>query len=378
MSLDLSPAPGNWPMTAVTLRPITADDESDWNDLMAALHPLGNPKYAGHQMKYVAELRGHAVGLLCLSACAYHLADRDAYLGWSTEQRMMRQHFVVQNSRFLILPKVHRKNLASRILALCARRVCDDWRNRYGFSPLVLESFVDSTQFSGTCYKAAGWKQVGSSSGFRRDGEEFYVQDSHPKQIWIKLLDSCAREWLSAETMPEPWATQQLPLSPKRVAVRMGTKNLTSLFMTLQSIPDFRRAKSRRYPLGSCLAMILCGFLSGARTMEQCAAFAATLSQPQLQALRSWKNPKTGKCEAPRTTTLWRIASGVDAALLENTFLAWVSDQGMDLEAIAIDGKALRATLQNEDGGSFVVNAVNHSQSAPFFSSNSPTEKARK
>jgi len=104
---------------------ISDDEEGEWNELMSARHPLGNVQYAGHRIKYVAEHCGRAVGLICFSACAYRLADRDRWIGWTEEQAMGRRHFVVQNSRLLILPGEgsHRHNMASRIMGLCARRV---------------------------------------------------------------------------------------------------------------------------------------------------------------------------------------------------------------------------------------------------------------
>jgi len=99
------------------------DEEERWDELMRDVHPLGNAHFPGHSIKYVAELRGHAVALLCFSACAYHLADRDRHIGWNVEQSMQRRHFVVQNSRFLILSNQKRRNLASRVLSVCARQV---------------------------------------------------------------------------------------------------------------------------------------------------------------------------------------------------------------------------------------------------------------
>jgi hypothetical protein len=357
-------------MTSVRARPIRPEEEARWDELMADVHPLGNARFAGHRIKYVAEMRGHAVALLCFSGCAYKLADRDRHIGWTVEQAMQRRHLVVQNSRFLILSRQKRRNLASRVLSVCAGRIQRDWSGRFGYQPLMLESFVDPVHFRGTCYKAAGWKQVGSTRGFRRDGREFYRRDSHPKQIWLKALHPKAREWLRAEQMPEPWSSSQTPLPGKRVAVRLGTDGLSTLFMHLQSIPDFRRTNGRRYPIGCCLSIVVCAFLAGCKTIEECAEFAAGLTRAQLRTLRSWRNPKTGRYEAPRATTLWRVVAGVDAALLEDKINAWTSDLDMPLEAIAIDGKALRATLENDDGGAFAVNALNHSGSSPFFSSN--------
>lgn len=345
--------------------------------MMREVHPLGNAHFPGHRIKYVAEMRGHAVALLCFSACAYRLADRDRYIGWDTEQCMQRRHFVVQNSRFLILSDKKRRNLASRVLSVCAAQVGLDWPARFGFEPLLLESFVDPVHFSGTCYKAAGWRQVGLTRGFRRDGREFYSPDSHPKQIWVKPLRSKALEWLRAEKMPEPWSACEKPLPAKRVPDRLGVDGLHSLGAALREISDWRRTNGRQYPLSCCLSLLLCGFLAGCETLEQYVEFGATLTQVQLRALRSWKNPKTGRYEAPRKTTLWRITAGVDVKLFEEVVNAWLSDSNLSLDAIAIDGKALRATLNNKDGGSFAVNALNHRGSAPFFCRSSPQAKAR-
>jgi hypothetical protein len=377
MAIDTTPPRGPFQLTSITARAVKPEEQEQWDELMRQLHPLGNAHFPGHSIKYVAEMHGHAVALLCFSACAYHLVDRDRYIGWNVEQAVQRRHFIVQNSRFLILSNRKRRNLASRVLSVCARQVSLDWPRRFGFEPLMLESFVDPVHFSGTCYKAAGWQQVGFTRGFRRDGREFYRADSHPKQIWMKSLRSEARQWLRADRMPEPWSSFEKPLPSRRVADRLGVDGLLSLFGALQSIPDWRRTNGRRYPLSCCLSVLLCAHLAGCETIEQCAEFAATLTQPQLRALRSWRNPRSGLYEAPKETTLWRIAAGVDAELFEQKIKAWLCDQDMSLEAIAIDGKAFRATLQNKDGGSFAVNALNHSGSAPFFCSSSPTARVR-
>ena len=375
--MDLTPSPGPFHITSVTARPIIPSEEPEWDRLMDDVHPLGNAQFAGHRIKYVVEMREQTVALLCFSGCAYHLADRDRYIGWSVEQAMQRRHFVVQNSRFLILSKKKRKNLASRALSVCARRIQSDWSRLFGYCPLMLESFVDPVHFSGTCYKAAGWEQVGATRGFRRDSREFYSKDSHPKQIWMKPLEAEAREWLRSEEMPEPWRGAEMPLRNTRVADRLGVEGLRSLFERLQDIPDFRRTNGRRYPLACCLSIVTCAFLAGCKSIEECAEFAAGLTQPQLRTLRSWRNRRTNRYEAPKETTLWRVVSGVDAQLFEDKVSAWATDTGMSLDAIAIDGKAIRATQDNEDGGSFVVSAFSHSGSSPFFSKNSPMEKGR-
>jgi len=93
------------------------------------------------------------------------VAPRDKFIGWSDEQRLRNLHLVVNNARFLILPWISSKNLASKILSLVVKIVSSEWKNRYGYTPLLLETFVESQKFKGTCYKAANWTHVGITKG---------------------------------------------------------------------------------------------------------------------------------------------------------------------------------------------------------------------
>jgi len=360
-------------------RPILPEEEEKWNNMMAGRHPLGNPQMAGHRIKYIVERRGRPVGLVCFSACAYHLADRDRWIGWTFEQAIQRRHLVVQNSRFLVLPCEgdHKRSFASQILACCTRRLCADWLERFGYPVLLLETFVDPAHHRGTCYLASGWTVAGSTRGFRRDGREFYCADSTPKDIWVRPLRADARDLLRAPELPADLAQFERPLPPKRVAARLGFNGLRSLFMTLQALPDPRRRQALRYPLGCCLSILTCAVLAGCKGVRECAEFADTLTQPQLDALRSWRNPKTGRFEAPGFTTLWRVANAVDAHQFEQTVTQWFRDEDRLPEAIALDGKVLRGTLLNEDGGSCVVSAVSH-QGSLFFSIRSSLSRKEK
>ena len=378
MPISTTPTGHSLQLTRVSVRPVLPDEKDDWNSLMQDVHPLGNAKFSGHQIKYVAEHRGRAVALACFSGCAYHLADRDRWVGWSNEQAIQRRGFVVQNSRFLILLDEKRQNLASRVLALLAKRVPMDWQARFGFAPLLLETFVDPVHFRGTCYKAAGWTRAGATRGFRRDGKEFYSKDSYPKEIWMKPLRKDARELLRAEMLPDELRPFEKELPGKQVAKRLGFEGLRSLFSVLRTIEDTRRTNGRQYPLGCCLSIVVCAVLAGCKGMRECAEFGASLTQKQLEALRSWKNSRTGRYEAPRYGTLWRITSAIDSAEFERLVMGWFRDEQRLPEAIALDGKVLRGTLQNEDGGACVVSAVSHPDT-PFFSiSSSLVRKARR
>jgi hypothetical protein len=146
----------------------------------------------------------------------------------------------------------------------------------------------------------------------------------------------------------------------------------------LQQIRDPRGGQGKRHPLGCCLSLVACAVLAGCKGLRECATFADALTQPQLAALRCWKSPRTGRYVAPKYSTLWRTVAGIDAVEFERTVNQWFQDEGLLPEAIAIDGKTLRATVLNEEGESCAVSAVSH-QGTPLFSTRfSLTRRARR
>jgi len=378
MAISTEPTGQAVQVSRVRVRPIASGEESEWDRLMDSHHPLGNAQFAGHRIKYVAECGARAVALLSFSSSAYHLADRDRWIGWSQEQAMRRRHFVVQNSRFLMLPGDRPKNLASRVLSRCVRRLSDDWQRRFGFAPALAETFVDPVQFRGTCYKAAGWTEVGRTRGFRRDGREFYREDSTPKDIWVRPLRPEARELLRADSLPVDLRAYEKALPGKRVAARLGCKGLRSLFTALHQINDPRGGQGKRYPLGCCLSILVCAVLAGCKGVRECAQFAANLTQLQLQVLRCWRHPRTGRYEAPKYNTLWRVARDIDAEQFEHTVRQWSRDEKCLPTALALDGKVLRATLQNEDGAAAAVSVASHPGSPLFSVRSSLPQRARR
>lgn len=142
-----------------------AADSSLWNELIERYHYLRYTPLPGAQLRYLAAARGRLVAALGFGAAAWKVAARDNFIGWTPLLRARRLHLVVNNARFLILPWVRSKNLASTLLALAAKRLPEDWQARYGYRPVLLETFVDSHRFRGTCYRAANWIHVGQSQG---------------------------------------------------------------------------------------------------------------------------------------------------------------------------------------------------------------------
>jgi hypothetical protein len=136
-----------------------------WRSLVASYHYLGYTPFCGAQLRYLIECSSGTLGALGFAASAWACAPRDAHIGWDAETRKARLHLVVGNARFLILPQVRVKNLASHVLSGVARRLASDWQAAYGYAPVLAETFVETGRFSGASYKAANWIRVGQTKG---------------------------------------------------------------------------------------------------------------------------------------------------------------------------------------------------------------------
>lgn len=158
-----------------------------WNQLIDRYHYLGYKSLAGAQIRYLIRCSNGLLAALSFSASAWKIAPRDKWIGWNDQQREERLHLIVNNSRFLILPWIQSRHLASKILALCARRLRADWLIRYGYKPVLLETFVEKNKFSGASYLAANWRCVGQTKG--RGKKDFYHLYQLPiKDIWLYPL----------------------------------------------------------------------------------------------------------------------------------------------------------------------------------------------
>ena len=179
------PAPLNVPAQAGEVRGLalikveTLDQMRLWNEMMAGEHPQGAGPLVGAQMRYLIDSEHGWLGGLGFAAAALRLADRDRWIGWDTPTRAQHQHRIVGMSRFLIRPWVRCHNLASRVLGMAARGIAEDFQLQYGYRPWLLESFVDTEHFAGTCYQAANWLAIGHSQGRGRQDR----QHQHTKSI---------------------------------------------------------------------------------------------------------------------------------------------------------------------------------------------------
>lgn len=172
-----------------------SQDVSLWNEYVERFHPLGYKRPFGTRMRYFIRSGTLILGCILLAGAAKAIAARDQWLGWETPIRQRNLPWVVNNTRFLIFPYIHIAHLASHVLGQLARRVAVDWQQRWGFSPLLLETFVDPAHYAGTCYRAAGWELLGKTSGRGLARSEKLYQ-SGPKLIFVKPLHQDFRKQL--------------------------------------------------------------------------------------------------------------------------------------------------------------------------------------
>jgi hypothetical protein len=182
-------APLNW-------RQVQKKSESSlWNEYIERYHYLGHKPLPGAQLRYLVHSGEHLVALLGFGAAAWQTAPRDRFIGWSHQQRKRNLHLIVNNARFLILPWVQSKNLASMILAKAAKILPNHWQQRYNYRPLLLETFVEKQRFRGTCYKSANWTLLGQTKGRGKLGPA--GKQSVPiKDLWVYPLHRHFRDLL--------------------------------------------------------------------------------------------------------------------------------------------------------------------------------------
>ena len=207
-----------------------------WNSLLLDEHPRGAGPLVGRQLRYLIGSEHGWLGALGFAAAALHLQARDRWIGWDLETRQAHLDRMVGLSRFLIRPSVQCRNLASRVLGLAMARLAQDFERRYGYRPWLVETFVDTTQFTGTCYRAANWIRVGSSQGRGRQDRENAKAESI-KDIYVHVLAADFRERLGigaeaglgplpldADLDPQAWAQREFggaPVGDQRLSQRL-------------------------------------------------------------------------------------------------------------------------------------------------------------
>lgn len=181
---------------SLTLRRVDGATNSRlWNEYIERYHYLGYTPLAGSQMRYFVFEGERLLALLSFGASAWKLAARDRFIAWDEARRQKNLQLVVNNARFLILPWIQSKGLASKILSLVARQLPNDWHERYGYRPVLLETFVETPRHLGTCYRASNWVNVGKTAG-RGKKCPTHRQIIPIKEIWLYPLRQNFRDIL--------------------------------------------------------------------------------------------------------------------------------------------------------------------------------------
>lgn len=342
----------------LTVRLLRQVERPEFDRLLENQHYLASARLAGQTLRYVAELDGQWVALLTFSAAAFHLKLRERWIRWSPRQCARRLHFVVNNSRFLVLPERARyPNLASRVLGLCLRRLSADWETHWQHPVLVVESFVDESRYRGTCYRACGFEAVGPTEGFARASRDFYQEHGQPKQLYLRALRPGARNLLRRGRLPRDLAEHEEKITGP-CPFRAG--QLGSLLERFRLLHDGRRGHGLRHRQPFVLACAAIATLMGSCGYQAFEDTCKKFTQRQLKALGCQLN-KHNRYAAPSDTTFFRVLNRLAPAAFAAVVGAWFLEQDPAVLArLAVDGKVLRGSGRADGQPLQLLSAVSH------------------
>jgi len=356
---------------AITVR-VSREAEHAWFDsLMTEHHYLGAGRPVGDYLRQVVELNGRVVALLVWGPACYALKDRDQWISWSVPQRLERLKLIVQNRRFLVLAqKGQSPNLASQAMGAALRALPGQWRERFGYRPLLAESFTDPEAHAGTCYKASNWEAVGHSAGYRRHRADFYVANDRPKRLWLRSLVPDARQRLRAAQLPADCHAGLLATPSGTLPVNAA--QMSSLLEVFRRAPDPRDSNAR-YRIGPVLTLIAMALLAGRREIAEIARFATTLTQPQRRRLGlPVKQGTRAFHEVPGYGVFYQVLTRMDPEAFATRLNEWLQGRAGTLpQALALDGKMIRDHIglltlaQHEDGAPQAVAVYDQKEGTP-------------
>lgn len=179
----------------VCVRPIQPEERLGWRVYMERYHPLGDRPIVGEHLLYAAFIADELVALVGWAAAAFRAPLRETWVGWDEATKRRRLHLVTNNIRFLILPWVKVRHLASKILAMNVRRLAADWEQAWNHPVYLAETFVDTSRYQGTCYRAANWLHLGQTAGRAKRGNQ-YLFGATKKALFVYPLVRHARRLL--------------------------------------------------------------------------------------------------------------------------------------------------------------------------------------
>ena len=315
------------------------------NGWLEAEHFPGEFKPIGHSLIQIIREDGQAVAVIQWAACAYHLKDRGAWIGWSALTCAKRRNLVVNNVRFPVLESARRPNPASKSLAHAVRALPGHWQENSGCEPLLCETFTDIESHAGTCYKAAGWIPLGLTEGNRRQRAEFYVPNERPEKLWIKALHPEAKTRLCAPVLDPVHAAGET--CGKGAPLPVKAPQLQPPAKALNQVPD-PRSKSRQHRIGPLLCLVAPGILCGGTNLNAILRHARRLTQAQRRLLgvlgrRYRADSKIWIYRVPDYGTFRKLLRDLDLDAFGRVLTAWLGAHRGALPApLALDGKTVR------------------------------------
>lgn len=309
--------------------------------LLGDKHPLGSAVAVGDFLRQAVVRGDRWVALLVWGPAALKLKDRERWVGWSAAFAAERLKLVVQNRRYLLLHvKGEAPNLASQALAAACRALPGQWESRFGYRPLLAESFTDPESYAGTCYKAGGWEPVGTTEGNSRHRADYYIANQRPKRLWIKELEAGAK----AKALAVPLAAEHAAalVAPVTGLLPLNKAQRLSLLEVLRRGPD-PRGKNIRFRIGPVLAIVSMALLCGARQISEIARFANRLSQRQRAGLGlPLKKGTRAFRQVPGYDVFYEVLTRMDPAAFAELLSGWLAaQQGTLPGTLALDGKMI-------------------------------------
>ncbi len=250
-------------LSTLTVRPIRKGERSSWDHLVEQHHYLHSSRLGGEMNRYVAILQNKWAALLGWSGPSFKLAARDNWIGWCQKQHRQRLKYLINNSRFLILPGIRIKNLASKALALNLQRISADWVKSYGHPIAMVETFVDPSQFNATSYRAAGFIEVGRTKGYGIHAGNYYHHGQR-KLILLRPVKRRAKELLTAPFL-SPILLEGSERKPLADLNRLNLYQEDGLLERLGAVPEWRKGRGRRHHRSIVFSLIVCAILAGVK-----------------------------------------------------------------------------------------------------------------
>jgi hypothetical protein len=180
-------------ITPLEIRIVKDKDEVClWNEYVDRYHYLGYKHPIGDILRYFIvsqKLNNRLLGCLMFTPAVWQLSDRDTWIGWDKKDREKRLNLIVKNSRFLLFPWVKVENLGSKVLSIIVKQIQNDWQQEHLYRPVLIETFVDSSKYSGYCYRAANWECIGKTTG-KSWKDESNNDKTSIKTIFVYKLES--------------------------------------------------------------------------------------------------------------------------------------------------------------------------------------------